>query len=211
MGVSLEQKVDCRFCDIWKNNGKGPVDIPFVKNDEFMSIASVGALVEGWVLIVPKTHVCSNRNLYSSSSFSSFTSLVINNLKKKYGPLIAFEHGANKEKSATSCGTEHAHLHLVPFPESLLPEMKKSGLNWVQCRSSEIAKYAGTEEYLFYTELGENNSWNDPEGYLHILEVPRSQFFRKIIAKKIGKAEFFDYRSFPFVETAEATRVALAE
>jgi len=201
----------CCFCDIISGRYRyARVDEPIASNDEFVAIASIGALVEGWTLIVPKTHQLSMKNVYRSSIFAGFIGSVLSSLNNHYGSLIAFEHGANKDGSMTGCGTDHAHLHIVPLDESLLPDIQNSGLQWVECHTSEIASMSMEDEYLFYTELKENEVWQDPIGHLHILEKPTSQFFRRLIGNRIGNMEVTDYRRFPYLNTAMKTRGLLA-
>ena len=48
-----------------------------VETNDYFAISSVGALVEGWTLIVPKKHCCSMKALYSEKQFAEFTSNVI--------------------------------------------------------------------------------------------------------------------------------------
>ena len=201
---------DCRFCNILTGDYiYKEADSPFASNDEFMAMASIGALVEGWCLIIPKTHEVSMKNFYSSPCFTPFVNDIISKLSKRYGRLIAFEHGANREGSITACGTNHAHLHLVPFAESLLPDLKTTSLYWQRCHPSEICCRAGQNEYLFYCDIN-NQNWNEQQGYLHVLEFPISQFFRKIIASRKGKSEVSDYKIFPHLDVAIRTRRALA-
>lgn len=155
----------CRFCDIvleeYQYRG---IDEPFASNDEFFAIASIGALVEGWTLVIPRSHQLSMRKNYDTPLFADFLEAVLPPLVRRYGPLIAFEHGANTEESITACGTAHAHFHLVPFGESLLPELENSEMQWIECHASEIASRSGDGEYLFYSELGTKEIWQDPVG-----------------------------------------------
>jgi ATP adenylyltransferase len=142
--------------------------------------------------------------------FSDFVQSVIPNLAHQYGPLIAFEHGANTEGSITACGTDHAHLHLVPLSESLLPKLNDSGLHWVKCKASQIASITGRNEYLFYSDLTFKDHWQDTTGYLHVLESPTSQFFRRLVADQKGKTDVSDYKIFPHLDVALQTRRMLA-
>lgn len=203
--------LSCRFCEIVGGKYQyTDIDEPFMSNDEFIAVASIGALVKGWTLIVPRTHQLSMRNVYSNSSFSSFLNTVLPSLVHRYGSLVAFEHGSNKEGSLTACGTNHAHLHLVPLGESLLPELNTSGMPWIQCHASEIAFRTEGREYLFYRDLHEDAVWQDPIGYLHILEAPLSQFFRRLVAERVQKREAFDYKLYPELNTARETRRVLS-
>jgi diadenosine tetraphosphate (Ap4A) HIT family hydrolase len=182
------------------------IDDPFYSNREFIAVVSIGALVEGWTLIIPKTHQFSMKNVYKSGEFANILNNVIPPLVNKYGSLICFEHGANKANSVTGCGIDHGHFHLVPFNESLFPDLLNSGLEWEQCCASNISSVSENNEYLFYAELKENKIWQNPEGWLHILKSPSSQFFRKLIAGKIGSREAADYKEFPRLDVALRTR-----
>lgn len=195
---------NCRFCNI--TNGIyefNEVDQPFYQNKSFMAIASIGAFVKGWTLIVPKKHQLSMKNEYANTEFQKFTNDVVEKMIDTYGSIIAFEHGSNQEGSITACGTDHAHLHLLPFKDSLLKRMEATELEWTKCRASEIKKNVKDQEYLFYYEVGINKNWSDAEGYLHILKTPISQFFRKLIAEHLELSEFANYRDNPFLENAQ--------
>ena len=202
----------CRFCKIIAGSHyHGEVDRPFFVNDEFIAISSIGALVEGWTLVLSKKHQFSMRTAYRSDLFDDFLNRLLPVLINHYGSLIAFEHGANKEGSITACGTDHAHLHLVPSSQSLLGDMQKSGLLWEKCRVSEISTKSGVNEYLFYYEIGLEKAWKDPLGYLHVLKQPVSQYFRQAIARQKGLLDVSDYRKFPHIEIARQTQRTLAE
>lgn len=199
----------CRFCDIVKGHYKyEDVDKPFIENDDFFAIASIGSMIEGWSLIIPKDHQLSMRNFYKNKNFKKIINDILPLMTSKYGNVISFEHGSNEEGSITACGTDHAHLHLVPYEDTLVNELKESGLKWEPCLSSEIKDKTGNKEYLFYTDINSTTNWEDPIGYLHILENPISQYFRHLLAKKIDKVEESDYKLFPFLENAVQTRLS---
>ena len=65
---------DCRFCGIANSFKKvqKPENAKIVESEKYFAISSVGALVEGWTLIVPKKHCCSMKKLYSEKEFSEF-------------------------------------------------------------------------------------------------------------------------------------------
>jgi len=206
----MEQTEPCRFCEITTGRyGYIGIDEPFASNDNFIAIASIGALVEGWTLVVPKSHQFSMRKNYQDPAFADMLANVLPLIVKRYGPLIAFEHGANNKESLTSCGTSHAHLHLVPFEASLIPKLDSSGRQWLKCHASEIENITAGKEYLFYTELKTKRFWHDPIGYLHVLEQPVSQFFRRLIGEHVGNADKSDYKYFPHLDAARQTRVEL--
>jgi diadenosine tetraphosphate (Ap4A) HIT family hydrolase len=207
----MNSKVNCRFCEIV--NGKYSfvgIDEPIWSNNEFVAVASIGAFIDGWTLIIPKEHQFSMKNLYEDQCFTDISKIVVSHLCTHYGPLIAFEHGANKCGSQTGCGIDHAHLHIVPLNKPLLPDIKDSQLKWIPCRASEILERSANNEYLFYAEIGNKDDWQNFLGYLHILETPISQFFRRLIAKQTGYADQCDYKRFPHIDTALKTHRILA-
>jgi len=196
----------CRFCNIIDGNYYyEDIDSPFACNSKYLAIASIGAMVEGWSLIVPKEHQLSMRSLYADEDFSDFTKNIVSRLIKRYGPIISFEHGSNIEGSITACGTDHAHLHLVPFRGSLLLDMQKDGLKWIECRTSDIPDIVENNEYLFYSEINPITLWDNPIGYVHVLDSPISQFFRKLIAERLGYGGLSDYRTYPNLHIARQT------
>lgn len=199
----------CRFCDIINEKFfYDGIDQPFATNQDFAALVSIGAFIEGWSLIIPKEHRISMLDLYTHPALIDILRKVIPSLVQRYGSLISFEHGSNKEGSITSCGTDHAHLHLVPFSKSLLPEMQD--LSWTHCHASDLKEIVKENEYLFYSELGINNDWNNPLGYLHILEEPISQYFRQKLADALQCNEKYNYKLFPHLDSAKKTRISLA-
>ena len=207
----MKSSDECRFCGIIAGEfNYTDIDQPFACIDDYLAVASIGAMIEGWSLIIPREHQLSMKGFYDRSKFSDFLNSVIPSIVNRYGSLIAFEHGANKKGSITSCGTDHAHLHLVPMNESLLPGLQTSDLMWVKCHTSDISSIVKDSEYLFYTDIGYKNEWQDPLGYLHVLNRPISQYFRQLIAERIGCFSEFDYKKYPNLHRAKQTRRVLS-
>lgn len=201
----------CCFCEVGNGAYANPViDIPYASDDKYFALASVGAMVEGWSLVIPRAHGVSLKSNYAGKELQSFLDTLLPKLIGQYGRVVAFEHGANMEGSLTGCGTNHAHLHLVPLAESLSTEMKQSGLLWENCKPSEIARKVGGSEYLFYKGLQNSATWDDSTGQLHVLQSPQSQFFRKMIAKKLGIPNDYDYKKYPNLAIASKTQKVLA-
>ncbi len=184
----------CRFCNIANGESNSSEDTIFAQNDDFFAISSVGALVEGWSLIVPRTHCCSMKENYAKKSFIDFSNKIVKVLTECYGPIIAFEHGPNREGSDTSCGTDHAHIHFVPY-HSLAAQLNNTGLSWQECYADAVKGIVTNNEYLFYVEVGE--TWEESLGRVHILDKPISQFFRRVIANDLGIGEKYNYKLNP--------------
>ncbi len=197
-------KETCRFCSIMQGEYKYPtIDKPLLETEKFSMICSVGAFIPGWSLIVPKEHGFSMREYYNSRAFFEFFELVKDLVKKVYGiNVIAFEHGANKNESLTACGTCHSHLHVVPFGESILAEIK-ADRDWIACDFKDIKNIVGDNEYLLYSDIAENI--DDSTCYIHILKEETSQYFRKMLAKHIDYQKDYSYKTNLLLEETEQT------
>ena len=207
MKHSFNSNQKCRFCEIIKNGNNDKVndiDRPIYKSENYIALASIGAIIEGWTLIIPEKHVFSMNEIYSDVDFIQFTNKIIDKIKSVYKKkCIIFEHGANRKGSLISCGTDHGHLHILPYEISLLSDIKKDNKKWIECTSKEIEGLVNKKEYWFYAENVCNV--DDVLGYLHIIESPESQFFRKIIAEKENCLEMFSYKEFDFIENSLST------
>ncbi|MGI4790196.1 MAG: hypothetical protein ACRYFS_15265 [Janthinobacterium lividum] len=207
----MEHNESCRFCGIADGHYNYPaIDQPFLTSASYMAVASIGALMEGWSLIIPKQHQFSVKEHYGKKEFQDVVDKTIGLLRHQYGSVVAFEHGANKEGSIVACGTNHAHLHLVPLNNSLVPELQDAGMQWTRCRASEVLKTVGDEEYLFYTDLEVDTPLAEQVGYIHIIDQPVSQFFRKVIADRLDCTGASNYRDFPNLEVSSKTRLCLS-
>lgn len=199
----------CRFCDIFAGGIVAQeVDQPWLSDNKYAAIISVGALVPGWSLVSPIAHATNMSSSFDDSDFWAFASKAENILRSRYGNVSVFEHGAQFAGSQTGCGTDHAHLHMVPLSFSLSQEAIRfdSGLAWTRCPISEIAMHTSGREYLFVADdfLGQETI-----GLLCILETPVSQYFRRVIATRNGMSDFYNYRHFPMLEIAERSAAQL--
>jgi hypothetical protein len=197
----------CRFCQI----GTDPQQTedhnrPYFKSSRYFAIPSVGGFVEGWSLVCPVEHTYNLREHYGTRSFSDCVRTVVERISLQYSLPVMFEHGSSHAGSLTGCGTDHAHLHLVPLGFSLRDEIMGSVRSWKGQHASDLAKLAPDQEYLFYSE---DVFSDDPYGLVHILEQTTSQFFRRLIARALQREAELDYRRFPFLSLAARTQQSL--
>ncbi len=196
---------DCRFCSIQKGiKTFDTIDTPIMETDKFFLLSSIGSLVEGWTMVIPKNHCYSMKEFYTQPEFQQFVNDSVSKLSNIYKDkkIIAFEHGANKFGSLTACGTNHAHIHLVPIDSSLLDDIQKH-LSFDKISIDEISNHISDNEYLLYIDI--EKTLNSSPAHIHILEKPISQFFRKIIAEKLGNPEKYNYKEYLNKEISEAT------
>ena len=206
---NVQTRSPCRFCDIFSDGtATQEIDHPWLADSKYVAIVSVGALVPGWSLISPIAHATNMSPSFNDLEFWSFASKAENILRNRYGKVCIFEHGAQFSGSQTGCGTDHAHLHMVPLDFSLSQEAIRFGpaLVWKTCSISEIAFHASGREYLF---VADNFRGQETIGLLCILETPVSQYFRKVIATRNGMSDFYNYRHFPMLEIAASSAAQL--
>ncbi len=203
------QPNDCRFCRIIHGHDtSSPVDAPFLESESYVAIASIGALIEGWSLVVPREHCLSLRDHYRDLEFTAFRKAVASRVMSEYGPTVMFEHGPNHCGSPTGCGTDHAHLHIVPSQFPVTAALHESGIAfWMRARASELPCLLEGSEYLFFSDSAADD---DPLGFFLRVTEPSSQFFRKAIARAIGKEAASDYKTHPHLDLSVRTRERLA-
>lgn len=199
----------CRFCSILK--GKkifGTIDTPIIENEDYYLLSSIGAMVEGWSLVIPKKHEYSMKNHYSNPKFYDFINNCIAVIKRAYhvDKVVVFEHGANKFESQTACGTNHCHIHIIPMSDSLLNEITDC-LPFQKTTLNKVEEFVMNSEYLLYADVVD--TVNASDCYIHILKEPISQFFRRIIATKLGFPDKYNYRDNENLDISNMTFITL--
>ena len=203
----------CRFCNIIKNEIKkyDDIDKPIMEGKKYFSLVSIGVFVKGWTLIVSKEHKYNLSTDYLDILFFDYLKEHILNIKKKLNwddKIIVFEHGANTCDSETACGTSHAHLHVLPLSESILEDIT-SEKNWIKCKWNAVANIVEEKEYLLYCEDAEKGM--EADVYIHIVSVPESQYFRKVIFEKLELKGSYSYKEDVRYEESMQTRKMLEE
>ena len=201
-------QADCRLCAILRDDAADSFDSVWLASDEYKALISIGAMVPGWTLICPIEHDVNLADRYRDPNLHDFAHKTIGHLQQSYGPCAVFEHGSRAEDSFTGCGVGHAHLHLVPLNFPLAVEALRSApeLNWQRCAIAEVSTVASGSEYLF---VANDYAGPDTSGLLAKLDTPTSQFFRRVIANRLGLAEFFDYKKYSMRDIAESSAHAL--
>ena len=185
---NLDCMCSCCFCDIISRSSKNEYDKVIYETNSFLVITSLGAFVEGYLLVIPKNHI---------SSMSKLNDIQIEELKllkvkilqiyKKYynASAIIFENGSSSEKGLFKDSIVHAHLHFVPSQKN--EDYSNKIFGNIGCERlkdySEIKNYIN-ESYIFY-EYDKNNLYISKERTKFI-----RQHSRKILASEIKGAEY---------------------
>lgn len=202
--------MSCKFCQIASSKvSDRVVDRVLHETDEYFAVSSIGGFIPGWVVVCTKAHALNLSKKYADESFVAFVNEVQNGVKSEYGECVVFEHGAITEGSITACGVNHAHLHIVPFSQSIESLVAKEdlSLNWMKCLAEDIDPSVGGQEYLFCTD---KFSTVRTSGLVSVLAKPQSQFFRRVLSRAVGMAEFYNYKYYPFEEISSNTTQKLS-
>lgn len=177
------------------------------ESPSFVALPSIGSLVEGWLLIVPRDPaICMGALNHSQlDELTQFSTDLRKKLESRYGPTALFEHGPIHPKSTVGCGVDYAHLHLVPIgcnlregSEKLLPSIV-----WRQIEKLDdlTSVHARNEPYLF---LYQPELADEMLVATSPFDFP-SQLFRRVIAGYLDKDDEFDWKAFPHTEKMKRT------
>jgi len=172
-------------------------DTPIFESQNFVVIPTVGALVEGWLLVVPRIPVLSFAQLQKPlfSELDVFLRAIMPAIQSAYGSISLFEHGPAFKASAIGCGVDYAHLHLVPVDCDLLEGAKQiaPGIQWSRAETiTDIRQHAKNANGYWFVQ----QSFDRGECFIgtSTKEKPVSQLFRKVIANQLGRPEDFDWK-----------------
>lgn len=178
-------------------------DIAVAENEHFVAIPSLGSIVPGWMLLVPRRAITtlSLMNRDERRAFAALRADITDRLGGYGKRVSAFEHGGSAG-SLVSCGVDQAHLHLVPLDFDLVEAVRRHDLGWRPCVGIHALSSAetGGREYL-YAEHADVALIGFPE-------APTSQWFRRLIAQECGVEEW-DYRKTPNLAQLRATAAEL--
>ena len=202
-GLQVDQ-TSCGFCEITNGRSDNAADQVLAQSESFVVVASTGALLPGWLLVVPREHTLNLAKLYLDPELATLRVAVAEAIAQAYphAEVRMFEHGSAAPMSLVGCGVDHAHLHMVPVADSLASHFKGQ---WERLRLSELPSYVRGAEYLLYSDAPLDS---DPECLLTLPHEPQSQFFRRLVATAVGRPADFDYRVHPYLDNVERTQAS---
>jgi ATP adenylyltransferase len=178
-----------------------PWNKPILESEHFFAVPSLGAIVPGWILVVPKRHRLSLRecraNEWSDLNFMVDTLCPILAFRYQSG-LVQFEHGPSAISSAVGCGIDHAHLHVVATDIDLLSvaQSEFKDLDWKSLTEQEaLLRLDSTNSYLYLRDQAGQHSVSESP------DIP-SQVFRKCLAVATHRPNDWNWRASPAYEVA---------
>jgi diadenosine tetraphosphate (Ap4A) HIT family hydrolase len=167
--------------------------------DTAIAVPSLGSFLPGYLLAIPITHVNASCGIPEAkrARFAAFVGGLASRLSSLYGTEVTmFEHGACiTDRQPQSACINHAHVHLVPGSYNLMSEMPA-----LICKHDSLQGFLAEEwdnPYLMLQDPGESIVGSE--------DALTSQFFRRIIAHRLGMSDCWDYAMFPFWENIKRT------
>lgn len=187
-----------------------PWDRILAESPRFVALASLGSIVPGWVLIVPRTRALNLASLSSGAlaDLANIREQVAGVLQRRFsGRPFEFEHGPSAPNGLLGCGVEQAHLHMVPLDFDLVEAVCDSG------PTGDIRTFSGVSPWSLAD--GKRDYWiardrTHDRSVLCYPDTPISQGIRKIVAERVGTPDAWNYRTEPFLENVEKTHAAFA-
>lgn len=168
-------------------------DHPVIQTEHFVALPTLGSMVTGWLLVVPRRKMdnLSFLDATERQALKSIVATLAGVVRAKESEVYLFEHGGHAG-STIACGVDQAHLHLVPLSFDLVAKaLEASDVQWTTLHGGEIPWGSNDpSEYLSVCRAGD--AW-----HLGRPCFPTSQWFRKLIAAELGIPERWDYRQYP--------------
>ncbi|MGH7778778.1 MAG: hypothetical protein ACREQR_03000 [Candidatus Binataceae bacterium] len=194
----------CEICSDLSSKEPAFWNESLFESANFRVLPSLGALVEGWLLLLPKQHAISMGALGDDliAEMQHVKNLLVSTMERPYSSVCAFEHGPSRANSLVGCGVDHAHLHIVALKFDLFSALQPflpgdvlwSSASFVECQ----AAHRRGDDYLYLEQ---------PIGLGRLASHREfgSQLFRRAIAAEIGLPDQFSWREHPQLPNVSAT------
>ncbi len=175
------------FSSLYGSNEGGRI---VFSSANFNVIPTIGQIVEGYLLIVPKAHYLALADL--PAVLRKELKFLIDVLHAAsgagYGTHVMFEHGT-RTGSSGGCGVVHAHMHVVPLahPNDPVEIIKERYPFKIIETFDQVAEEALGSSYLYY---------EDTSSRRHVFQTDDdlpSQYVRQLVACAVG-SEAWDWR-----------------
>ncbi|KQM14847.1 hypothetical protein [Novosphingobium sp. Leaf2] len=194
-----------RFAALLGGRGSAIYDRPLLETKDWIVAPTLGAIVPGWLLIIPRRAAPNCREWSTSSGMSPLGAVkeVAGHLGLSMDEVIWFEHGPASMGTPVGCGLDYAHLHMIIRPRFNFADFAagaraQADLIWSECEATDAYARSGTRSFYIAGS-------GDVAIVAKDVEAGGSQFFRRIAASLIGNGEVWNYRHHPHTENIEGT------
>jgi diadenosine tetraphosphate (Ap4A) HIT family hydrolase len=208
----------CEFCNEFSGGSFNSFrklfsryDLPsrqLAETSNFVVIAGLGALSEGYILIVSKAHYRSMGYLGKVEFFDELSSLMVEAryvCQDIYGStFVFFEHGTHSESKRAGGCVDHSHIHGCPLACHQLQSIRDrlardfDEVRFQRLEFLESVIRSGSPYLLL--DVGDDSKF--------LYRVPDnlpSQYLRRIWASEIGRPDEWDWAVFPGKENIVKT------
>lgn len=202
MRANVSGRSSCTFC-----SGPDPSEVVTDTPGGLRAIASYGAFVPGWTIVVPPAHVPSTTALSREAGreFANFRSDVGALIESRLGPYVMFEHGAADFSRPAGCGVDHAHVHMVPLDIDLrraIADLEEPDLDLAWERVDGLPVHRPGSDYIWVCDS--TGAW-----IAYTYSQP-SQVVRRALARHLG-VDQWDWKADLRLEMIALTTQLLAE
>jgi diadenosine tetraphosphate (Ap4A) HIT family hydrolase len=200
---------DCEFCCEFSGDERARFNRDYrdflpsrvvADQGDFVAIPTVGQLLRGSLLILPRRHFDTCAQAQASLGAADLVGLVERacDALRRFGRPLVFEHGA-RPHTGGACGVYHAHLHVVPVPDAvplgdLLPRRASTARSLVEALAANESK----DEYLLARDTA------GLVGHLELSSRDRddfpSQYLRRFLVRRFALDRPWDWRQAPVPE-----------
>lgn len=170
-------------------------------------LAGLGAVIPGYVLLLPRRHVRSVGELSMPEMLHIFDAAwkMADRITKMFGgSVVLVEHGSSgHEHGPSGACIDHAHIHLFPLDAGTDPaQFNLPGSRSVE-GINELSILARTRKNYYYCASSRT------EAYLAEEPRPVSQQARRIWAQAVGRRDEWDWALFQYLANAQMTAMRL--
>jgi diadenosine tetraphosphate (Ap4A) HIT family hydrolase len=196
---------DCQFCRHLADADSAGIEwTVMAETENLVAVPSIGALVNGWLLVVPKNHHLNFGDaIRRSPGLVSEMEEIAARWEATFGPITWFEHGPKQAGTKVGCSIDHAHMHLVPLGRIDLLAAARDRLG--KASFTEISGFSALADAIdrgcsyLYIRLPDGTQW------LEAANAIPSQSLRRVIAAEQGRAQEWDWKAFPRPELVHQT------
>ena len=175
----------------------------------FQVIPTLGAFVEGYVMVVSKDHYDCVGKLPPEqiAELEQIVEEMKGRIRRRYGTAaVCFEHGSVSCTNRFGGCINHAHLHIVPCRENLVDQVRQYDLELSPITTLDALAQYGRDgrPYLYFQDA-------DGARFLITGLCFVSQFFRMLLARHHAVGECWDWRKHLYLENIGKTIDALKD
>lgn len=195
-----------RFEALLKGVATAAHDEPLLERPGWLVAPTLGAVVPGWLLAIPRQPFLSFRDW--STANGHCPQAILQDVRGHLGlapeEVIWFEHGPVMSGTPIGCGLDHAHLHILVRPGFTFTAFITLARGLAHLRWQETSREQG------YAQIRGNSSYliagcGDRVLIASNVECAGSQFFRRVVGALIGADSEWDYRRFPHTDNINRT------